>query len=236
LTYNSSHQQTSKAQKMTIKRHPLAHVLIAFAEGQSVECRVRPSAHQETAWRKASLQDVANGAADVEFRVLDAQRTQDTLFGALFNDAIEGLREFYPLTLGDQSKVEKLRAHVAIGWSTTGNNQKDYSALRDALEFRISAVEISDAQAADVLMVELRFHPQAWQNDNAIDADAEGDTDWSIPLSDIENGVLCDDDSYETDDLRNHSAAPQWVKDWSGPFWVEIVNREDLLEAGATEA
>lgn len=58
---------------MSQTAHPLANILIAFAQGQKVECRVRPVDESDTAWRTtwrpASLQDVANGAVDIEFRL-----------------------------------------------------------------------------------------------------------------------------------------------------------------------
>jgi hypothetical protein len=63
------------------------------------------------------------------------------------------------------------------------------------------------------------FHPQAWQNDYAIDVDPEGDTSWDVG----EVPADLEDDNYESDQLRFHKNAPQWVQDWSGPFWVEIV-------------
>lgn len=67
-------------------------------------------------------------------------------------------------------------------------------------------------------MAKAIFHPQAWVNDYAIDVDPEGKTEWNVEIvpDDLE------DNSYESDELRFHDNAPQWVKDWSGPFWVEI--------------
>jgi hypothetical protein len=63
------------------------------------------------------------------------------------------------------------------------------------------------------------FHPQAWVNDYAIEVDPEGDT--AFEVGDVPDSV--EDDSYESDNLRDHENAPQWVKDWSGPFYIEIV-------------
>lgn len=69
-----------------------------------------------------------------------------------------------------------------------------------------------------------RFHPQAWINDYATEVDAEGSTEWEV-------GVVPDDmldDGYDSDDLRSHANAPSWAKDWSGPFYIEII-RDALL-------
>ncbi len=53
------------------------------------------------------------------------------------------------------------------------------------------------------------FNPQAWVNDYAVPADAEGPTDFYVGK--IADDV--DDDDYPSDELRDHPNAPQWVKD-----------------------
>lgn len=68
-------------------------------------------------------------------------------------------------------------------------------------------------------MTTLRFHPQAWINDYAVDVDPEGPTDWEA--NDVPYGIKSD--TSESDSLIHHDNAPQWVRDWCGPFWVEIV-------------
>jgi hypothetical protein len=78
-------------------------------------------------------------------------------------------------------------------------------------------------------MMKLRFHPQAWQNDYAIDVDAEGLTDWSMPVP--PDGAP-EDDTYESDEFARAPEAPEWVREWSGPHWVECLNRDELQEAG----
>lgn len=78
------------------------------------------------------------------------------------------------------------------------------------------------------------FHPQAWQNDYAVPVDAEGPTTWDVTPEYLtgllgtgtpNNWKLADvlePDTYASDDLRFDPAAPQWVKDWGGPFYVEV--------------
>jgi hypothetical protein len=70
------------------------------------------------------------------------------------------------------------------------------------------------------------FHPQAWQNDYAIDVDPEGETDFDVTDEILamgkEKAVALKDDQYETDALRYAKAAPKWVQDWNGPFYVEV--------------
>jgi hypothetical protein len=58
------------------------------------------------------------------------------------------------------------------------------------------------------------FHPQAWQNDYDV-------TDEILAMG-KEKAVALKDDQYETDALRYAKAAPKWVQDWNGPFYVEV--------------
>jgi hypothetical protein len=115
---------------------------------------------------------------------------------------------------------------------------RQLSDLADAFEDKeVAALALAakEAEASGVLMLKLRFHPQAWQNDYAIDADPEGETDWMIPLSDVDledsDGELPEDDDDQTDDFRHHLLAPKWVQDWDGPYYVEIVNRDEIEAA-----
>ena len=66
------------------------------------------------------------------------------------------------------------------------------------------------------------FRPQAWQHDYAVDVDPEGPTTWimNAPIP------LPKPHSYDSDTLRDDPAAPQWCREWSGPFEVEF---EDII-------
>lgn len=108
---------------------------------------------------------------------------------------------------------------------------RQLTELAQSLQARVDAKCAEDAAKVCGPQIALRFHPQAWQNDYAIEVDPEGETEFQVPLSDIDlggNSELPRDDQYETDDLRHHSAAPKWIKDWSGPFYIEITNRGEL--------
>lgn len=78
----------------------------------------------------------------------------------------------------------------------------------------------------------IHFEPQAWLRDYAISVDPEGDTEFEIPLDcpDLwyKDGQLVEDHSYESDELRSHPNAPEWIRNWSGPFDVEITNRDEI--------
>lgn len=49
----------------------------------------------------------------------------------IFSDAVDGLREFY-MPLHDPSFVSTARSRISV--PDTGNDQKDYEAVRDAIE------------------------------------------------------------------------------------------------------
>jgi len=72
------------------------------------------------------------------------------------------------------------------------------------------------------------FHPQAWINDNAIEVDPQGATEWDISPAYLATLVAehgdeaLEDSTYPSDELRYDPAAPDWVGDWSGPFYVSL--------------
>lgn len=74
------------------------------------------------------------------------------------------------------------------------------------------------------------FHPQAWISNNAIDADPEGETEWDCTADILAMGrkvalaMKDNNDSREhgSDHLRELASAPTWIRNWGGPFWVEI--------------
>lgn len=71
-----------------------------------------------------------------------------------------------------------------------------------------------------------RFHPQAWINNEATEVDPEGPVEFDVTgaiLAMPRNEALAMlNDRDESDDLARLDTAPQWIKDWSGPFWVEV--------------
>jgi hypothetical protein len=77
------------------------------------------------------------------------------------------------------------------------------------------------------------FVPQAWVGDYAMTVDPEGPTTWDVTdyllrnYSPDEIRAIVDDD-YPSDNLRIAETAPPWVRDWSGPFYVQV---EDSIES-----
>ncbi len=74
------------------------------------------------------------------------------------------------------------------------------------------------------------FHPQAWVNDYAIEVDPEGETEWDVTdyiLASFtpEEALALEDDQYESDNLSTDDPnAPKWIREWSGPFYVEVAD------------
>jgi hypothetical protein len=81
------------------------------------------------------------------------------------------------------------------------------------------------------------FDPQAWLNDNAITVDAQGPTEWDCTAF-IEEAIAenhpyfgakfqheMDRFGYfldEQDLLKEDPAAPEWIREWQGPFTITI--------------
>jgi len=105
-----------------------------------------------------------------------------------------------------------------------------------------------DRQAAAVARasgkrVRAKFHPQAWINDYAVDVDPEGPLTWDVTDAILAMGktraLELQDSDYATDVFRDASGAPEWVREWSGPFYVEVEGsiREFFgMAEGASEA
>ena len=92
------------------------------------------------------------------------------------------------------------------------------------------------------------FHPQAWQNDYAIDVDPQGPTRWQITTDhllsiidrhhrDVPDALkeTITADTYCSDALRYDAAAPAWVHEWSGPFYISVEDSTGSLIELLTE-
>ena len=70
------------------------------------------------------------------------------------------------------------------------------------------------------------FIPQIWVNDYAIKADPLGETKFDVTAAILEmdkyTALDLVDDTYETDELRYSTNAPEWVQEWSGPFYIRV--------------
>ena len=70
------------------------------------------------------------------------------------------------------------------------------------------------------------FHPQAWDGNYAVDVKPEGNVKFDV-TSDIERmgrveAMSLADNSDDSDRLAKSDSAPEWIRNWSGPFYVEV--------------
>lgn len=82
------------------------------------------------------------------------------------------------------------------------------------------------------------FHPQAWQNDYASPVDPRGPVQFDVTDEVLALGrdqaLQLEDDSDASDGLRAARLAPVWIKDWQGPFYIEVQDAiADFFEAPA---
>lgn len=83
---------------------------------------------------------------------------------------------------------------------------------------------IEDREIEEDEKAKVTFHPQAWQNDYAVPVDPEGETEFVVPCEDAtdDKGKLLSDNSWESDVLKDHPNAPEWIKSWNGPFYITL--------------
>jgi hypothetical protein len=63
--------------------------------------------------------------------------------------------------------------------------------------------------------VTVTFVAQQWVGDYAVEVEPLGPTTWEVPAELVRNMPI---NSYESDALREHPNAPEWVLEWDGPF------------------
>lgn len=87
----------------------------------------------------------------------------------------------------------------------------------------VSATTMSGT-AGQIVM--LRFRAQAWINDNAIDVDREHPDSWIVPLTLFLERFPTEEDWHashdDRDTMRVEGTAPRWIRDWPGPFEVDL--------------
>lgn len=129
---------------------------------------------------------------------------------------------------GDKPTERLMRAAEAAQKAAGGDsNDDEIDLLRDALGQALDLLGLELPEAADPFAdedaeespVRVRFQPQAWVNDNAMDVDPEGPAEWFVSketAADIPS-------SNDLDFVRGDDFAPKWVADWSGPFEITVI-------------
>lgn len=88
---------------------------------------------------------------------------------------------------------------------------------------------LGDSAAEDGRHLRVRFTPQAWMNDHAVEVDAEGPVEWDVSPVGIDalqssgNPDLSDALAYEPW-FEGDPATPAWIRAWTGPFHIQVVD------------
>jgi hypothetical protein len=176
-------------------------------------------ANPDYAARQAS---VAQDAVELINRKLDLEETKDS-----------GTQLYHVL----HALIEWCEVYGADFDATLSEVRRDYEYAREATD----AQRAPDSPAGPLRSV--LFVGQAWIADNAMEVD-DGRASYDITEAEyLEGGG---DDAEDYDYLAQAALAPQWVKDWAGPFevypsdpeeesdlqkpWAQVTG-EDLQEA-----
>jgi hypothetical protein len=84
----------------------------------------------------------------------------------------------------------------------------------------IGLIPAGDAEASETTV---RFQPEAWINDSAVPVDAEGDVEWTVSSNTATSIGEALERGSDLDFVRYDRYAPDWIREWSGPFTVKIV-------------
>lgn len=97
-----------------------------------------------------------------------------------------------------------------------------------ALSYLLASAE----QREKTQQVTAEFTAQAWFRDCVYSVDAEGDTVWDATFDARLGGRKNAQRALATDadDYRSSPLAPKWIRDWSGPFDVQLIGLEELFK------
>lgn len=136
--------------------------------------------------------------------------------------------------------VDASYADEIVGYLVDEADDPDYENSQfygPFAESRLSDVQESPpiAGSLEPSVVTLTFRPQAWIRDYAVSVDASGPTDWSVRRSLILQRFPTKADwrarADERDNLRFEGTAAPWIRNWPGPFEVEIAESENVWGA-----
>lgn len=90
----------------------------------------------------------------------------------------------------------------------------------DVIDRLITSLEY---RKRELSQIRVHFQPEAWINDYAVAVDDQGQDIWVVTdeTADLIRGA---DDSGDLDFVRSDDNAPSWVKDWTGPFTITVVD------------
>ena len=73
--------------------------------------------------------------------------------------------------------------------------------------------------------MQVHFQPEAWVNDYAIAVDDEGEDIWVVTDETAARvfEAVAADGGVDLDFAREDDNTPEWVREWSGPFTITVV-------------
>jgi hypothetical protein len=164
-------------------------------------------------WKKAAaaLRDEHKAAARREreqdqerWAVASARRDLDQTVTDARNKVIAAILDRHSRHLADAEDAARTR------WIDENPEQ---AAL-------IGLIPAGDAEASETTV---RFQPEAWINDNAVPVDAEGDVEWTVSSNTATSIAEALERGSDLDFVRYDRYAPDWIREWRGPFTVEVV-------------
>lgn len=80
-------------------------------------------------------------------------------------------------------------------------------------------------------LTKVRFEPQAWVNDYAIEVDAQGETDWFVSVDTAADIVAVLERGRDLDFVKSDPYTPAWIREFQGPFEISVVDADDIAPA-----
>lgn len=128
---------------------------------------------------------------------------------------------------GRKQLPDEVRQSEVIRERVTKGMFDSYARLGGKL-FLQEVLRLSMLDYREGRRIKATFIPQAWVNDYAIEVDAEGDTVFDVTYLILamgkEKALLIKDGRDSSDDLLRAETTPAWIREWEGPFRVEVEN------------
>lgn len=131
-------------------------------------------------------------------------------------DSIDPLFQFLMRQLSHQEDCTDLQTALKRLQSAADHIQQVHDAL-EALQNELACSE---------KRIIATFVPQVWVNDHAVTCDPLGETRFDVTDAILALGqtdaLQLRDDDIRTDNLAQLPNAPDWIKNWPGPFYVAV--------------
>lgn len=175
--------------------------------------------HRVEAWRMARVD------GKLHFAITASEEYDD------HEQAVPALRSFQAYTEDRRTAVERLGGIVRCHDDTFFGRIEFELLLPADLACDVDDVRdwhevIAILLGADHNGVTATFGPQVWVKDNALDTNPEGPVDFDVTVEVLLMGSAAaretEDYKDSSDDLQMAVFAPDWVRDWKGPFHVRV--------------